>query len=952
MSASSASHDSSVDSTTLTQTNGKRKRLISPEDIKVPSSNNVVKKEQFDEFHGLLEDILIVLRRSASPAFSWLGFLSYAYPQTKKRADNPLSRSRDAIPSLLDYPINSNIEQDHAAKRTKLTAPSAKITVASKIGSHAYSTVEELITDVEKMVSNIISDLSNQSDSNDGQVLSTYARQNHPKVIRARALQKELDNILLREMVQRPNFLRTTPKDGSGLNDEDVVGDRKMRKSRMPVCENSLGRTVLTLYGGAPQPKQLFSNLQQPILVKSERPEETDVASGLNDDKPSPVYAPLREPALPNGISTTRVVPVHCTSSREGKRAVPTIGELFAPPPTLAPLNPPRQSRHTATRSSSVNWFNASEVPPPGKSHRKESYTSQPLTTPQWLTYNVAPPPKEFSSPEAKRKQRDRALSIGETQSGLSQEAIAEHQHAKEDALFRSVYSSFAPDRDNAAALVSERTKNKIWWKRVGELKYQGLSPIGNTEVVASDVNGAANDDKIDEDISFKEAVDSWRPEDLPTEMKEARDRSTEMPETAEELEDVLQGISELLETLNSHQRVRNLSLSSNTRAITGQNSQLIAASNSPTGPSDAEYDTYEILKFQLAIMVQMLPPYMLAKLDGEKLGILNVNTKIQIEGKNYKGAMEDEDITTKTRPSASAAYAARSLNANASLPARSTGYHQATTPVPASRSSYAPQPTVPRPATGSAAYLPNQQYSSRPPSSNHYFSGNSRSSFPPQRPAASTSERYSYSASQQYTPQPPQSSHGQYSNGNRQYPATNGSSYSQQYSTPQHGGSSVPVQGSQQRPSQPGYQQRAMNSQGYGYTPAGPGRSASPPKAASTYTPPVQQSSTYSTHGSTPSQQRPQLYHQHSSQYGGQVSTPTTTNGTNPIGSDTQRTYMTANEQAVLMNRQKVQLAEQQTSSVGQGSGTPQPADGLSSSQQNGAAAVQQNGIMAGQGQ
>ena len=870
----------------------------------------------------------------------------------KNKANISLSRSRDLIPSILDYPISSNTEQDHTAKRAKLTEPTAKTSVASKIRSHIYSAIEELVADVDKAVSNIMYDLSDQSDGNDGQASSPYARQTHPKVIQAKALQKELDNILLREMVQRPKFLPTNTKDSSHVHDEDAAGERRSKKSGMLIGENSVGRTVLTLFGGAPQPKQLFSSLQQPIAVDSEPPEEMGIANILSDDKSSLVHVPLREVALPNGISTTMVVPVHCTSSREGKNAAPTIGELFAPPPALAPLNPPRQSRHTATRSSSVNWFNASEAPPPGKSHRKESYTSQPLTTPQWLTYNVAPPPKEFSSPEAKRKQRDRALSIGETQSALSQEAIAEHQQAKEDALFRSVYSSFAPDRDNAAALVSERTKNKIWWKRVGEIKYQGLSAFGSIEAVGSDVHGPANDDMVDEDVSFKEAVDSWRPEDLPTEMKEPMNRSTEMPETSKELDEILQGISELLETLNSHQRVRNLSLSSNTRAITGQNSQLNATSGSPTGPSDAEYDTYEILKSQLAIMVQMLPPYALAKLDGEKLGILNVNTKIQIEGKNYKGAMEDDDITAKARLSANTGYPARSLNTNASLPARSSGYHQTTTPVPASRSSYAPQPTIPRPATGSAAYLPNQQYSSRPPSSNHYFSGNSRSSFPPQRPAASTSERYSYSASQNYTPQPPQSSHSQYANGNRQYPTSNGSSYSQQYSTPQHGGSSVPVQGSQQRPSQPGYQQRAMNSQGYGYTPAGPGRSASPPKAASTYTPPHQQTSTYSTHGSTPSQQRPQLYHQHSSQYSSQTSTPTATNGTNPIGPDTQRTYMTANEQAVLMNRQKVQLAEQQTSSVGQVSGTPQPANGLYSSQPNGTASVQPNGVTAGQGQ
>lgn len=856
--------------------------------------------------------------------------------------------SHDTTPSVLDRPINLSTEQDHAAKRIKLTDPATNITVASQIESNAYASIEELVADVDKVVCAVISDLSENRDLSEGHAFPAYAHQKQAEIVRATALQKELDSIILREQMQRPRLLQTGTQYIPNSH-KDAGGVKRMKDSSRSTGDRSTGRNVLTLFGGAPQPKQLFSSLQQAISVKSEQPEESTLAKGLNVEKPTLIYAPLRELALPNGISTTRIIPIHSTSSGDGKKGVPTIGELFAPPPTLAPLNPPRQSRHTATRSSSVNWFNASEVPSSGKSHRKEGYTTQPLATPQWLTYNVALPPKELSSPEAKRKQRDRALSIGEAQSTLSDEAVAEYQQAKEDALFRSVYSSFAPDRDNAAALVSERTKNGMWWKRVGESKYQVLSAFSNAEAVNSDASITAEDDAIDEDVLFKEAVDDWRPEDLPTEMKGQGDQSTQTPETAKEVEEILLGISELLETLNSYQRVRNLSLSSNTRAIAGQNSQLTATSASPTSPSDAEFDVYKMLKSQLAIMVQMLPPYALAKLNGEKLGILNVNTKIQIEGKNYKGSMEEDEMTSKAKNGATAGYAARSLNASASLPARSTGYHQTTAPMPASRSNHAPQPTVQRPATGSAAYLPNQQYSSRPPSANHYFSGNSRSSYSQPRPTPSASERYSYSTSQHYSTQPSQNPHGQYSNGYRQYPATNGNSYSQQYSTPQHGGSSVPAQGSHQRPSQPGYQQRAMNSQGYGYTPAASGRSASPPKVASAYSPPHHQHSTYSTQGSTPNQQRPQVYHQHSSQHGGQTPNPTQANGTNTVGSEAQRTYMTANEQAMLMNRQKAQLAEQQSPPVRQGSGTPQPANG--GAQHNVTAAVQQNGLIAGQG-
>lgn len=60
----------------------------------------------------------------------------------------------------------------------------------------------------------------------------------------------------------------------------------------------------------------------------------------------------------------------------------------------------------------------------------------------------------------------------------------------------------------------------------------------------------------------------------------------------------------------------------------------------------------------------------------------------------------------------------------------------------------------------------------------------------------------------------------------------------------------------------------------------------------------------------------------------------------------------MTAEEQSALMNRQKAQLAEQQSSAVRQGSGTPQPANGHYSGPQNGTPAVQSNGVAVGQGQ
>lgn len=764
-------------------------------------------------------------------------------------------------------------------------------------------------------------------------------------------------------MIQRPQISNLTERNGESAS-EKVSTDG--RGTKIPVLgggNDASAMAVLTLYGSAPQPKQLFSSLQQPLGIESKllKPKggKHFIADVSDDSGSTTVLAPsrdsIREHALPNGISVTKVIPLHSTNSSDGKsKKTPTLGELFPPPPTLAALKPPQPSRHTATRSSSVNWYNPSEPVPSNRPNRRDSYSMQPLTTGQWLTYNTAPSSTQLSSPEAKRKQRDRALSFGEPQSTISQEVMVAHNQAKEDALFRSVYSSFAPDRDNAGALVSDHMKNRLWWKRVGENRYKDHCPPPADEDVV-EVNGTSNNaEAIDED-EFKGILDDWTPEELPKELKPTPGVVLETPATSDEVDEILQEISDLLVTLNSYQRNRNLSLANN-NARTITNSQLISASGNPSSPSSAEFEVFTMLQSQLALMVSTLPPYALAKLDGDKLSVLNISARIQIQDKQYTGTMEEDEVVGKAKQpvtTTAAGYQPRNANANLSVPARSSNYHHApaTPSQPVQRPNYATQP---RPVNTPASYLPNQQYSSRPASSNHYFSGTSHPSYTPQRPAATTAERYSYSASQQYSQRPAPPSQNQQSNGYRPYPAQNGQSYSQQYSTPPQGASSTsgPAPGAHtQRPSQPGYQQRAMNAQSHS-TGSSSARDASPPKPSASFTPQHQRTS-YAGQGQIPSQQRPQLYHQHSAQYASQTPVPRQVNGVSAAATSSQHTsYMTAEEQSALMNRQKAQLAEQQSSAARQGSHTPQPANGHYSGSQNGTPVVQPNGVTVGQGQ
>ena len=748
-------------------------------------------------------------------------------------------------------------------------------------------------------------------------------------------------------MIQNPKSLVSSTQ--SPGNTVKAFGDATEKKKTHVLPPNECAtKLVLTLYGSVPTPKQLFSSLQQPVDVRtSKATQASEQDLGINNTAfrlaTDQVIPPLRESALPNGISTTRIIPVDSeTLGTEEKRA--TFGDIFAPPPgSSVPSHiPPSQSRHTATRSQSVSWYNPADVSAP-RSREHKSYATQPLSTGQWLTYNVIPSPAQLSSPGEKRRQRDRALSTGESKASLPDEVIAAHEQAKQDALFKSVYSSFAPDRDNSGAVVPQELKNRLWWERTGEKRYWRMrasaSALEWQEIVEAP-DGIDIADEEDENELFKEAVEAWEPEEVPPELDvTSTETATEGP-TEKDTEEILEEISHLLETLSSYQRIRNLSLGTNPRTTTGQNPQLTTMSAGPTTPSPAEFDLYEILKSQLIVMISALPPYAVAKLNGDQLGALNVSTRIQVPGKNLKGTMEDSDFATKARqpvPNATTGPAMRTPTPQVPPSAVRVPHYQTTsTPVP--RTAY----TSARPTAPSPTY-PSHQYSARPTSSNQ--SG----SYPAQAPPPTS--RHSYSA-HQYGPQTPQPHGNQYTNGHRQYLTQNGySMYGQQYATTPSA-SSAPMPGSQlQRPSQPGYQQRAQNSQNYGYGPVSTARSSSPQNPA-TYLPQQQSRPQFPAPNANHMPSRPPVYYPPSAQISSVNANATLVNGTLPttIG---QHMNLTAEEQATLMARQKEMILANQHQSNGtpRMSGTPQPVNGVDGTHSNGTTTPQQNGIAAGAG-
>ena len=757
--------------------------------------------------------------------------------------------------------------------------------------------------------------------------------------------------MLRKEMFRKPENIDAAAYEALSSLDQGLEEASETQKLETSASADGIGRTVLTLFGSAhpvPQAKQMFSSLQKPRTISPSKASQTadnttdvDVTTGAT----STYFPTLREAALPNGISTTKVVPTHILDKNNKKSKVATLGELFAPPSSIAPLNPPRQSRHTATRSQSVNWYSQAEPAIPARSRSRYHYANEHLPTGQWLTYNVATPATQSASPEAKRKQRDRALSLSEAKSTPPQEIVEAqeqalqqakkvHQQAKDEALFKSAYSNFAPDHDDAAAVLPEQVKNKFWWNRVCEQQFSTF----NDEVLEEDEPEDVED--VDEETLFREAVESWTPEELPPELKVPVATANDQQGLDRDVEEILRDISELLETLNSYQRVRNLSLATNARTSAGQNPQLTAMSGSPSTPSSAEFDTYTILQSQLSLMIAMLPPYAVAKLNGDQLEALNISTRIQVEGKNYAGTMKDAEIGTKIEQNPvpmALNPSVRTSTPNLTAPARSTQYQQPVV-TPAPRTGYASHAT-PRTNAPSATY-PSQQYPARPPSSaNHYPS---RSSYPTSQPP-SNSSRPSYSGPP-YNYQTPQSSQTQYTNGNRQFSSQNGySSFNQQYSGGQQPTTPAPVHGAQyQRPSQPSYQQRAQNSQAYTYGPVPNGRSASPQNPAGNYN--VQRAPTASTSQSQNTLRPP--YNPQSSHISSVNTNAVQLNGT--VG---QHLNLSPEEQAQLMNRQKAQLAHQLQINGRQPSTTPQTPYGQSSGQLgSGTTIPQANGVTTGQ--
>ncbi|RAR09506.1 hypothetical protein DDE82_001621 [Stemphylium lycopersici] len=812
-------------------------------------------------------------------------------------------KSYDTQPSILSHPITSSITRSASgeanSKRTKLSPPAGPDTISALVQHGSYTSLHALEKDVENATTEILASTS-VSDSS-AATTSPQDAALHAKLL---AFQTILKSLIAREEARKANRQRKGTSEEAGLQATTEEATPVSIKEEEPEPEVPQSRTVLTLYGSAP-PKQLFSSLQQPQKISPTRR-----ISSL--DTAVTVTLPLREATLPNLISTTEVYPLPDSDS---KKKPATIGHVFRAPPHLPQISPPKSARPTTSKGNSTITFSHQEAPKPRRKG-SQSYAHQTLSAGFWLGYGGVDMPKDQTSPTAKQKSRQRALSMGEAQQPPSEAILVAVQHAKEDALFRSAYSSFAPTRDDTSAIIPEETKNMVWWQKVGQKRFNEMFPIDPALLDPEEAKAALANGITDEDEMFKEAVENFTPIDghvLPG--------SEEKSEEEKDTDDLLKDISELLETLASYQRIRNLSLTTNPRTPVVQNASLATLAGSPSTPSSEESDVYQMLKSQLTLLISQLPPYAVAKLNGDQMEELNISRTILFDTKEYKGVLEDDQLlklakTPGMTASTPATLARTTSGTSAHYPAAGHQYSR-------------PAPSVQQPG---ARPVYSQQQPLHRSSSMHLQRSPSGAAQPFQPGGASyaPSSRPGYSATPSYNQQTPRPSYGttpsgQYFPQRSAQPSSYGGAASSQYynSTPQAQGHNRYA--TQQN--QASFYPRSQNvAPVYNGAQAPQPRNASPIKGAPTPTP--------STYGTRPSYGTPVSGGQMRSTYYGpsQYATPQAPTAAAPFNG------MPNNPQQMMIDRQQAQVAAQSQARLAaqnsfgssrQGSGTPQPPNG-----------------------
>ncbi|KAH6677391.1 hypothetical protein B0J14DRAFT_535867 [Halenospora varia] len=827
-------------------------------------------------------------------------------------------KTYDTIPSILSRTLPQRDSAEPQAKRQKAEdGAELQSCILARADSNAYKTLDDVLRDVDTAVSDITEKMQLPNGAARNQFIPIAASQSELS-LKISGFKKRAHELVEREKTSNNQSSDNKMNGSSNKAAYKANGNSGTNTFTQINAGSGENKMVLTLYGNAPGPKQLFSSFQIPTKV-----------DGENKD----VKQYIREAGLPTGINTTQIVPIQSSSLVEESKQI-TMGEVFPTPANVPAMQPPKPSKITTTRALNVGWYQPVAADPFPKG---AVYSKAQISCGQWLDYSNAGPPQT-----SKKRQRDRTLSLGGIKATQADGEAAEQESAKLEALFRSAYSSFAPTKDDSAAVAPTGLLEKIWWQTSGEKGFQRVVENALNLEAASTIKDEGKEATTDDEElkKFEEMVENWDEEAIDPSLVPL-DVSAEKPVKDREAEEILEEISELLETLNSYQRIRLMTLSSKPA---GSLSASDASSLGPsTKPSDPEQATYEVLKAQLTLMIKMLPPYFVSKLDQDRLADLAISTKIEIQTDSYRGVMEEDEAATRARAAAASSTAPR--------PVPATVQHRSS-----SSALYGSQYSTARPAAPVAhQYYGNQQTPIRPPQPQMQRPpATAPAPYPAQRAAAAAPYRpTSYGNTPSYPHQAPRPAQPQYPPSNPpQYLQTPGAQNymrtpSQGYPNTPH---NVPQQSMNGRyPTQPTYphQQQPPAQNGidyrYGTTPAPMPRQVSPQKPMYSPQPTAAQPRpSYSTPTASMPQDRRQYFQTPTMNGATPQPTQPQYNPHQPTQMTNYSTFMTQEQQSSMMERQRAQLAAQQAAAQQQARSQAQAGLGSPSKNQvNGTNAV-----------
>lgn len=532
-------------------------------------------------------------------------------------------QSLDTTTSILKRPLPDPSTADEPQSKKQKPDDSAKpVCIEDKVNQDVYKLLDQLVLDLKQAIEDKNVELRS-AESKDGVPFDDKA------IVQLDHFKEKALAIHNRELAY-PQTAPPIALEGPA-NLEDLV--------QKPAEDN----TVLTIFGQAPQGRHLFSSLPK--------------RKHTHDHSDNSVK-PLTDLQLPYGLSTTSVLP----AAQPKPTRVPDLGEMFPSSANLPVVEAPKPPK-SAIKGKVLGYYHPELADRSSYGHNKDSYYLKELSTGVWLDYSNAAPPTKNQD-----RRRERTLSLaGQTPSSVELEVN------EMEALFRGAFSSFAPEKDDSGAVISSGELGRLWYQRQG---YRYLQQLMDAELDESDeVNEIAFITPAEEE-EIANAVENW--DDSLVDPSLSDGNKSKKTEEDKEVEDTLQEISDLIETLASYQRNRHLTMptSQNRNATDPAKADMLNGSQAQE-PSEEEYETYQMLTDQLKVIISSLPPYAVARLNSDKLEELNVSTKIQVRSDVYKGVMEEDESSARIRHQQQ--QAAQATQAPRQTPQRAPSFHSAT---------------------------------------------------------------------------------------------------------------------------------------------------------------------------------------------------------------------------------------------------------------------------------